>query len=163
MPKGFPSLNLDQLRKVASHGAAGGTQGNVMPGANMAPRSYSHGGGAPVANPSRTGMPPLHGTGVSAVPNGTQTAEGARAHTLMLGHIEHAMAGGHLHPSVHAHLRPWRMHPVRTSTPTMPGKEPALPCRAGPVALARWGAVLLITVSRHAPKRVLLNNACKGG
>ena len=75
MPGG-PAINLslNQLRRIANRGGAIGGRSEAPH--NMAlgtRRSLAHGGGTAGfgANPSRAGMPALHGTGRSAVPNGT--------------------------------------------------------------------------------------------
>jgi len=113
MAQGFPSLNVtvDQLRRMASHGAAGPTQGNVSPSPPGMRSAAPAMGGATAgvrANPSRVGMPPVS-AGAPAMgsaqpparggaPMGMPTPQSVRTHALAIGGLKHAVAAGHIAP-----------------------------------------------------------------
>jgi hypothetical protein len=109
---GQPSINasLDELRnqmaRGGQHGAAPGSAGNIMPGANMQPARTSSGGttAGTAANPSRVGNPPISSGSYQPIagspgPSAPPTAESVRTHSLALGGLKHMVAAGHLHPT----------------------------------------------------------------
>lgn len=111
----FPNLDIAQLPQVQNHGARGPTTPNV--GGRMSPGAPARGGATAglAANPSRTGMPPMHmgqpamGSAPPAPRGGSPAGVPAQpgqaailSHGRTIAALNHLHGIGHPHPAHHA-------------------------------------------------------------